>query len=120
MSLADINEQNILVARPNAIWNCYVNLDYVLGFACDIGGRTSHASIMARSWASAIVGTNDITKQVKNGDMLVLDAMNNKIIINPSDAELAEAKKIKSDFEAEATELAKLKTYQLSRLITIK
>ncbi len=46
---------------------------------------------------------------VKNGDMLVLDAMNNKIIINPSDAELAEAKKIKSDFEAEAAELAKLK-----------
>lgn len=49
---------------------------------------------MARSLElPAIVGTNDITKQVKNGDMLILDAVNNKIVINPSEAELTESKK---------------------------
>lgn len=54
---------------------------------------------MARSLElPAIVGTNDITKQVKNGDMLILDAMNNKIVINPSDAELEEAKAVKAAF----------------------
>ncbi|EMQ2878584.1 phosphoenolpyruvate-protein phosphotransferase PtsI [Vibrio navarrensis] len=111
VSLSDINEQVILVAydlTPSE--TAQINLDYVLGFACDIGGRTSHTSIMARSLElPAIVGTNDITKRVKNGDMLILDAMNNKVIVNPSETQLEEAKAVKAAFLAEKEELAKLK-----------
>ncbi|MDR9830667.1 phosphoenolpyruvate-protein phosphotransferase PtsI [Vibrio sp. FNV 38] len=111
VSLSDIDEKVILVAydlTPSE--TAQINLEYVLGFACDIGGRTSHTSIMARSLElPAIVGTNDITAQVKNGDMLILDAMNNKIVINPSDAEIEEAKAVKASFAAEKEELAKLK-----------
>ncbi|KGK12981.1 phosphoenolpyruvate--protein phosphotransferase [Vibrio cidicii] len=111
VSLSDINEEVILVAydlTPSE--TAQINLNYVLGFACDIGGRTSHTSIMARSLElPAIVGTNNITTQVKNGDMLILDAMNNKIIVNPTDAELEEAKAVKAAFLAEKEELAKLK-----------
>ncbi|PFG46074.1 phosphoenolpyruvate--protein phosphotransferase [Vibrio sp. ES.051] len=111
VSLSDISEEVILVAydlTPSE--TAQINLDYVLGFACDIGGRTSHTSIMARSLElPAIVGTNDITKKVKNGDMLILDAMNNKVVINPSEAELEEAKAVKAEFLAEKEELAKLK-----------
>ncbi|MCG6465618.1 phosphoenolpyruvate-protein phosphotransferase PtsI [Vibrio parahaemolyticus] len=111
VSLSDINEEVILVAydlTPSE--TAQINLDYVLGFACDIGGRTSHTSIMARSLElPAIVGTNDITKKVKNGDMLILDAMNNKIVVNPSEAEVEEAKAVKAAFLAEKEELAKLK-----------
>ncbi|MBG0757038.1 phosphoenolpyruvate-protein phosphotransferase PtsI [Vibrio cidicii] len=111
VSLSDINEEVILVAydlTPSE--TAQINLNYVLGFACDIGGRTSHTSIMARSLElPAIVGTNNITAQVKNGDMLILDAMNNKIIVNPTDAELEEAKAVKAAFLAEKEELAKLK-----------
>ncbi|TRN09473.1 phosphoenolpyruvate--protein phosphotransferase [Vibrio fluvialis] len=111
VSLSDINEEVILVAydlTPSE--TAQINLNYVLGFVCDIGGRTSHTSIMARSLElPAIVGTNNITAQVKNGDMLILDAMNNKIIVNPTDAELEEAKAVKAAFLAEKEELAKLK-----------
>lgn len=111
VSLSDIDEEVILVAydlTPSE--TAQINLDYVLGFACDIGGRTSHTSIMARSLElPAIVGTNDITKQVKNGDTIILDAMNNKIIVNPSQAELEEAAQIRDAFIAEKEELAKLK-----------
>ncbi|CAE6890791.1 phosphoenolpyruvate-protein phosphotransferase PtsI [Vibrio sp. B1FLJ16] len=111
VSLSDINEEVILVAydlTPSE--TAQINLDYVLGFACDIGGRTSHTSIMARSLElPAIVGTNNITKKVKNGDMLILDAMNNKIVVNPSEEELEEAKAVKAAFLAEKEELAKLK-----------
>jgi phosphotransferase system enzyme I (PtsI) len=65
---------------------------------------------MARSLElPAIVGTNDITKKVNNGDMLVLDAMNNKIIVNPTQAEIDEAKAVREGFLAEKEELAKLK-----------
>ncbi len=111
VSLSDIDEEVILVAydlTPSE--TAQINLDYVLGFVCDIGGRTSHTSIMARSLElPAIVGTNDITKQVKNGDMLILDAMNNKIVVNPTDTEISEAQNIRDAFIAEKEELAKLK-----------
>ena len=111
VSLSDINQEVILVAydlTPSE--TAQINLDYVLGFACDIGGRTSHTSIMARSLElPAIVGTNDITKQVKNGDMLVIDAINNKIFVNPTEAELEQAKQVQHAFFAEKEELAKLK-----------
>ncbi|QMV13732.1 phosphoenolpyruvate-protein phosphotransferase PtsI [Vibrio spartinae] len=111
VNLSAINEQVILVAydlTPSE--TAQINLDYVLGFATDIGGRTSHTSIMARSLElPAVVGTNDITNHVKNGDTLVLDAINNKIIINPSEDELAEAKSVRETFFAEKEELTKLK-----------
>ncbi|MFC1236135.1 phosphoenolpyruvate-protein phosphotransferase PtsI [Vibrio sp. F74] len=111
VSLSNIDEEVILVAydlTPSE--TAQINLDYVLGFACDIGGRTSHTSIMARSLElPAIVGTNNVTAQVKNGDMLILDAINNKIIVNPSEAELTEARSIRDTFIAEKEELAKLK-----------
>ena len=111
VSLSDIDEEVILVAydlTPSE--TAQINLDYVLGFACDIGGRTSHTSIMARSLElPAIVGTNDITKKVQNGDTLILDAMNNKVIVNPSQAELEHAQSVKTSFEDEKIELAKLK-----------
>ncbi|MCG3766672.1 phosphoenolpyruvate-protein phosphotransferase PtsI [Vibrio cincinnatiensis] len=111
VSISDINEEVILVAydlTPSE--TAQVNLDYVLGFACDIGGRTSHTSIMARSLElPAVVGTNNITKQVKNGDMLVLDAINNQIFVNPTEAELEQAKQVQQAFLAEKEELAKLK-----------
>ncbi|MGV3002462.1 phosphoenolpyruvate-protein phosphotransferase PtsI [Vibrio sp. E150_018] len=111
VSLSAINEEVILVANDlTPSETAQINLEFVLGFACDIGGRTSHTSIMARSLElPAIVGTNDITKQVSNGDTLILDAINNKIIVNPSDAELEEAKSIRNNFLAEKEELAKLK-----------
>lgn len=111
VSLSAIDEKVILVANDlTPSETAQINLDYVLGFACDVGGRTSHTSIMARSLElPAIVGTNNITKKVKNGDTIILDAINNKIIINPSQAEITAAQKIQDTFLAEKEELAKLK-----------
>jgi len=111
VNLSDIAEEVVLVANDlTPSETAQINLDKVLGFITDIGGRTSHTSIMARSLEiPAIVGTNDITKRVKNGDMIILDALNNKIIINPNKAQLAEAKLVRDEFLNEKAELAKLK-----------
>jgi len=111
VNLSNISEEVVLIANDlTPSETAQINLDKVLGFITDIGGRTSHTSIMARSLEiPAIVGTNDITKRAKNGDIIILDALNNKIIINPSEAELAEAKEIKATFFADKEELAKLK-----------
>ncbi len=111
VSLSDINEQVILVANDlTPSETAQINLDFVLGFITDIGGRTSHTSIMARSLElPAIVGTNDITQRINNGDMLLLDAINNEIVINPSDEELEKFKAVRDAFLSEKEELAKLK-----------
>ena len=111
VNLSTIDEEVILVAKDlTPSETAQINLKYVLGFVTDIGGRTSHTSIMARSLElPAVVGTNDITERVKNGDMLVLDAINNQVIINPTADQLNEAKKFQAQFQAEKDELAKLK-----------
>jgi len=111
VNLSNIDEEVILIANDlTPSETAQINLDKVLGFITDIGGRTSHTSIMARSLEiPAIVGTNDITKRVHNGDFIILDALNNKIFINPTEDELAKAKEIKAAFLADKAELAKLK-----------
>ena len=111
VNLSTIDEEVILVAKDlTPSETAQINLKYVLGFVTDIGGRTSHTSIMARSLElPAIVGTNDITERVNNGEMLILDAINNQIIINPTAEQLNEAKQFQVQFQAEKDELAKLK-----------
>ncbi|WP_301099060.1 phosphoenolpyruvate-protein phosphotransferase PtsI [Otariodibacter sp.] len=111
VDLGDIKEESILVAydlTPSE--TAQLNLDKVLGFITDIGGRTSHTSIMARSLElPAIVGTNNITKKVKTGDLIILDATNNQIHINPSEEQINKFKAQQEKEASEKAELAKLK-----------
>ncbi|HDR0626331.1 phosphoenolpyruvate-protein phosphotransferase PtsI [Pasteurella multocida] len=111
VDLGDINEEAILVAydlTPSE--TAQLNLDKVLGFITDIGGRTSHTSIMARSLElPAIVGTNDVTSQVNTGDYLILDAVNNEVYVNPSQDEITRLKGLQQKLLEEKAELAKLK-----------
>jgi phosphotransferase system enzyme I (PtsI) len=111
VNLSDIQEDVIIVANDlTPSETAQINLDRVHGFITDIGGRTAHTSIMARSLEiPAIVGTGDITARVQEGDFLILDAINNKIFINPSHEELTKAKELRAEFIAEKEELAKLK-----------
>ncbi|SET04470.1 phosphoenolpyruvate-protein phosphotransferase PtsI [Thorsellia anophelis] len=111
VDLGAINEEVILVAKDlTPSETAQLNLDKVLGFITDIGGRTSHTSIMARSLElPAIVGTGSITTSVKNGDFLVLDALNNEVHVNPT-TEIVELKKaIAQNYVDEKNELIKLK-----------
>lgn len=111
VDLGEINEEAILVAydlTPSE--TAQLNLDKVLGFITDIGGRTSHTSIMARSLElPAIVGTNTVTQQVNTGDFLILDAVNNRVYVNPSQEEIDHLKALEAQLAEEKAELAKLK-----------
>ncbi|MCX6911557.1 MAG: phosphoenolpyruvate--protein phosphotransferase, partial [Verrucomicrobia bacterium] len=64
---------------------------HVLGFATDVGSKTSHTAIMARSLRiPAVVGLKDISGQVKTGQYALLDGLNGVLILNPSDQTLYE------------------------------
>ena len=111
VDLGDIQEESILVAydlTPSE--TAQLNLEKVLGVVTDIGGRTSHTSIMARSLElPAIVGTNNVTELVNTGDYLILDAINNQVYINPTQSQIDELKTLEAKISEEKAELAKLK-----------
>lgn len=111
VDLSAIQDEVILVATDlTPSETAQLNLDKVLGFITDLGGRTSHTSIMARSLElPAIVGTTDVTKQVQNGDYLILDAVNNKVYLNPTADIIEQLKEVNNQYITEKNDLAKLK-----------
>ncbi|EOT1739905.1 phosphoenolpyruvate-protein phosphotransferase PtsI [Klebsiella pneumoniae] len=111
IDLSAIQDEVILVAADlTPSETAQLNLNKVLGFITDAGGRTSHTSIMARSLElPAIVGTGSITAQVKNGDYLILDAVNNQVLINPSNEQIEALRSLQAQVAEEKAELAKLK-----------
>ncbi|AUX73307.1 phosphoenolpyruvate-protein phosphotransferase PtsI [Erwinia pyrifoliae] len=111
VDLSAINEEVLLIAKDlTPSETAQLNLKKVLGFITDIGGRTSHTSIMARSLElPAIVGTGDVTSQVKNDDFLILDGVNNQVYVNPTPEKIEELKAVAHQYLSEKNELAKLK-----------
>lgn len=72
---------------------------FVKGIITDLGGRTSHAAIMARSLQiPAIVGCNDITKKVQNGQRVIVDGFEGNAIIEPSTNDVKQYQKIVDKF----------------------
>ncbi len=63
----------------------------VLGFGTDVGGKTSHTAIMARSLRiPAVVGLQQASHQLHNGQTVLLDGFNGLVILNPTDQTLFE------------------------------
>ncbi|WP_041694862.1 phosphoenolpyruvate--protein phosphotransferase [Alicyclobacillus acidocaldarius] len=90
-SLADLAEPVVLVARDLAPSDT-VQLDPALvrAFVTDIGGRTSHTAIMARSLGiPAVVGLGDITAHVESGQVLAVDGSEGLVVVEPNEEELA-------------------------------
>lgn len=86
-----------------------LNRQYVLGFTTDIGGRTSHSAIMARSMEiPAVVGTKIATEEINNGDLVVVDGLKGEVHINPTPELVEEYRQIHQQFEAQKAEWAKL------------
>ncbi|ERI95310.1 phosphoenolpyruvate-protein phosphotransferase [Clostridiales bacterium oral taxon 876 str. F0540] len=83
--------------------------DKVIAFLTNIGGRTSHSAIMARTLEiPAIVGMGDITDTVNNGDLVIVDGIEGIVIIKPSEDQIKEYNLKKEKFEGEKEELKKL------------
>ncbi|MBQ4897800.1 phosphoenolpyruvate--protein phosphotransferase [Paenibacillus sp. Marseille-P2973] len=95
---ADISEEVIVIAEDlTPSDTAQLNRKYVKGFTTNIGGRTSHSAIMARSLEiPAVVGTKDVLSQVNSGDMIIVDGLDGTVIVNPS-AEVIDEYKSKRD-----------------------
>jgi len=77
-----------------------LNRQMVLGFATDVGSRTSHTAIMARSLnIPAVVGLKNISQCLQPGDQVLLDGNSGLVILNPSDQTLWEYGEIEVKLE---------------------
>lgn len=82
---------------------------FVKGMVTDLGGRTSHAAIMSRTLRiPAVVGAETVTKDIQNGDQVIVDGLNGNVIAQASDAEIQEYQEKAAAFEKERNEWAKL------------
>lgn len=80
----------------------------VLAVAIDMGGPTSHTAILARSLnIPAVVGLHDVTKQVKEGDFIIVDGTDGEVIINPPPAVQKEFQSKKAKYDKYFRELKK-------------
>ncbi len=86
-----------------------IDRNFVLGFCTEVGGKTSHTAIMARSLnIPAIVGLHDLLDGVENGEDVLIDGYSGILIVHPSDATLAQygtLQQSKAEVELQLTEL---------------
>ena len=110
-NLSTLNEPVVVVAKdltPSDTGS--LNKEFAKGFATEIGGRTSHSAIMARSLEiPAIVGVNEILNTLKSGDLVILDAINGEVITEPTEEQIAEYTKRAEEFRANKEALKALK-----------
>ena len=106
-----INEEVVVVAHDlTPSDTAQLDRNFVKAFVTDIGGRTSHSAIMARSLEiPAIVGTKEITAKVKEGDMLAVNGIEGDVIVDPTAEQKVEFEKIGAEYAAQKAEWEKLK-----------
>jgi len=111
LSLSHLEENIIVVAYDLAPSDtASMDKEKVLGFATDIGGRTSHTAIMARALEiPAVVGLRDVTKKVKPGTTIIVDGDRGRVIINPTPAQIKKYEERKRKFLAYRETLETLK-----------
>ncbi|AEF81583.1 phosphoenolpyruvate--protein phosphotransferase [Leadbettera azotonutricia] len=85
VSLSELDEDVIVVARdllPSETLT--MNKDHVKAIAMDMGGRTSHTAILARAFnIPAVLGLSAASKEIVDGDILVLDGTAGQVFVNP-------------------------------------
>lgn len=106
-----IDEEVIIIAEDlTPSDTAQLNKQFVKGFTTNIGGRTSHSAIMARSLEiPAVVGTKTVTTDVKDGDIIIVDGVEGEIIVNPSEDVIAKYEAKQADFEKQKEVWAQLK-----------
>ena len=111
VDLAGLDEEVVLIAHDlTPSDTATMNKSMVLGFLTDIGGRTSHTAIMARTLEiAAVVGLDDITKKVKDGDYIVFNGDTGEVIVNPDEETKAKYASLKEKFEEYRKSLELLK-----------
>ncbi|WP_461219162.1 phosphoenolpyruvate--protein phosphotransferase [Lapidilactobacillus salsurivasis] len=106
-----IDEEVIIVAHDlTPSDTAQLNKKYVKAFVTDIGGRTAHSAIMARSLEiPAIVGAGTVTTDIKADQQVIVDGNTGDIVVEPTAADVAKYQQLAKEYAAQKAEWAKLR-----------
>lgn len=109
VNISEIRKRVILVASDlSPADTSQIQLERVMGFITDRGGRTSHTSIIARSLEiPAVQGLNRATSVIKNDDLIVVDGVAGLVIINPTEETLIEFEVRKELYEVQKAQIGR-------------
>ncbi len=101
VSIGAIDKRVILVARDlSPAETSQIQLERVMGFVTESGGKASHTSIIARALEiPAVLGLEKATQIIKNDDIIIIDGTASVVVINPRESTLIEAERRRAEYE---------------------
>jgi len=111
LSPSDVGVESIIVAHDIAPHDMLRFKEHAFtGFVTDLGGKTSHTAIVARSMEiPAVVGVRHASEMIRHGDWLVLDGERGVVVVAPDEQLLTEYRKLQAQAIKEARKLQQLK-----------
>ena len=105
-----ISEEVVIIAEDlTPSDTAQLNRKFVKGFTTDIGGRTSHSAIMARSMEiPAVVGTKTVMEDIQNGVLVIVDGLDGEVIVDPNEETVKAYEKKAAEYAEQKAEWAKL------------
>ena len=112
-SFGSLNEESVIVAHDlSPSDTAMIDRRFVLGVATTLGGRTSHAAILARSYGiAAVVGVESLLEGTQHGDPIILDGNAGLVVLRPTAATLAEYEAVRQRFVEVERQLLTLKDF---------
>ena len=116
--LSKLDEECIIISKeltPSDTSN--MDKEKVLGFATDLGGKTSHVSIIAQNLdIPALVGMQDVSSNVKGEELAIIDGNQGILIVDPSEKEIEDYKNLIEKEKEEKQRLEKVKNLEAKTL----
>ena len=116
--LSKLDEECIIISKeltPSDTSN--MDKEKVLGFATDLGGKTSHVSIIAQNLdIPALVGMQDVSSNIKGEELAIIDGNQGILIVNPSEKEIEDYKNLIEKEKEEKQRLEKVKNLEAKTL----
>ena len=111
VDLSNLKDKVVLISHDlSPSDTAQMNKDKVIGFATEMGGRTSHTAIMARTLEiPAVVGVGDITQKVITGNTIIIDGVKGTVIVNPSSSILEKYLKKRTEIKSLEKKLSRLR-----------
>lgn len=110
-NLSNLDKGSIIISKeltPSDTAN--MDKDAVVGFATDLGGKTSHTSIIAQTLdMPALVGMADVSTKLKGGEKAIIDGHEGLLIVNPSDEEIKKYEELINEQKAKKERLQTIK-----------
>ncbi|WP_088006908.1 phosphoenolpyruvate--protein phosphotransferase [Indiicoccus explosivorum] len=109
-NLSLISQEMIVVAKDlTPSDTVQLNPEFVKGFITDVGGRTSHSAILARTLEiPAVTGAKSAMATVRNGDTVIVDGLAGEVLVNPEESEIARYEAKQQEHLQQKTEWSKL------------